>query len=703
MAQRIPLAALLALALVGVAQAQGSLEERLERLEAEVQRAEDVSALKRLQRAYGYYVDKGMWEDVADLFADDAVANYPAGVFIGMDSIRRHLYMNVGGGEMGRIGLGEGRLYNHMNIQPVVHLDPRGQTAKGRWRAFAMFGRLGGGATWAEGVYEMTYVKDGGTWKIDTLDYHSGFSAPYATGWVAPERPRQGGEGGRRKLAHPADRERSMPCEGFPAACVAPFHYANPGTPAGGHVWQTAAAEEERAAGEPLSRREARERAAALLHRATLLDDEQRIENLQKTFGYYYDRRLWDEVADLFAEDGTIEMGLRGVYVGKRRVREFLNLLGPQGLADGELNDHVQLQIVVTVAPDGRTAKSRSHSFNMTGEYQSHGEWSEGIYENTYVKEDGVWKIKSLRYFPTFISDYDKGWGADAQPAPTASAELPPDRPPTDVYEIYPQPHIPPYHYRNPVTGEPPRYPSGAGRPSDRAIAAVLAPVTGGDPPPARSDADAEALVAEAERLVQRVKDYHEIENLENAYGYYLDKSLWSDLAQLFAEEGTMELAQRGVYVGRDHVRDMLFALFGDEGPVEGRLGNHIKMQPVIEVAADGRSAKIRSRMMQQLSFGSRASMGAAVYENEAVKEDGVWKFARVHAYNTWTAGYDGGWIRSSTGRVPGPSERYPPDRPPTLRFPMYPSVYAVPFELPHPVTGRPVVDRVRTAAPPPG
>src|SRR5690606_3216222 len=126
MAQRIPLAALLALALVGVAQAQGSLEERLERLEAEVQRAEDVSALKRLQRAYGYYVDKGMWEDVADLFADDAVANYPAGVFIGMDSIRRHLYMNVGGGEMGRIGLGEGRLYNHMNIQPVVHLDPRG-------------------------------------------------------------------------------------------------------------------------------------------------------------------------------------------------------------------------------------------------------------------------------------------------------------------------------------------------------------------------------------------------------------------------------------------------------------------------------------------------------------------------------------------------------------------------------------------------
>jgi hypothetical protein len=31
-----------------------------------------------------------------------------------------------------------------------------------------------------------------------------------------------------------------------------------------------------------------------------------------------------------------------------------------------------------------------------------------------------------------------------------------------------------------------------------------------------------------------------------------------------------------------------------------------------------------RSRMMQQLNFGARASMGASLYENEFVKEDGV-------------------------------------------------------------------------------
>jgi acetyl esterase/lipase len=671
-----------------VAQDPAALEQRLDQLEAQVTAAEDVSAIKRLQRTYGYYLDKGMWEDLAAFYTDDAVTNYPAGVYIGKESIRRHLFMNVGGGELGEIGLPDGRLYNHMNIQPVIHLDPGGQTAKGRWRAFAMFGGFGGGATWAEGIYEMTYAKDNGVWKIKTLDYHSGFGASYATGWVPPE-PRPAGAGGRgpRNLPHPADRARDMPCEGFPAACIAPFHYANPGTPQGGHVWTTVDLP-------PASSRRPneRDRANDLAQRAMRLDDETQIENLQKTYGFYLDRRMWDEVAGLFAENGTIEMDVRGVYVGKPRVREFLSLLGPEGIGDGELNDHVQLQIVVDVASDGRTAKSRSRELNMIGVHESHGEWSEGIYENTFVKEDGVWKLKDLRYFPTFITDYDQGWANDAKPVPTASTELPPDRPPTSVYEIYPKAHIPPYHYDNPVTGKPPAYPAARGRPSDGAIAAVRAPVESNAGRARRQQArDVELLVAEAERQIGRVKDFHELDNLESAYGYYLDKNLWNDLATLFAEDGSMELAQRGFYKGRERVRGFLFNVFGKEGPTEGRLGNHVQWQPVIHVAPDGQTAKIRSRMMQQLSFGTRASMGASIYENEAVKENGVWKFSVVHTFNTWTAGYDGGWARSAGRGVPGPSETYPPDGPPTFVFQMFPTVYEIPFHYPHPVSGRQV------------
>jgi acetyl esterase/lipase len=689
-------AALVALAASGaifaVARAQApDLGARLDRLEAEIIAAEDVSAIKRLQRTYGYYVDKGLWEDVAELYADDAVANYPAGTYIGYDSIRKHLFINVGGSQVGENGLPDGRLYNHMNIQPVIHLDPGGQTAKGRWRAFAMFGSFGGGATWAEGVYEMTYAKVDGVWKIKTLDYHSGFGAPYTTGW-APPAPAASGSGaatpaprGPRNLPHPADRPRNEPCPGFPAACVAPFHYPNPSTPEGGRVWTTVDVPD--ATGRE---NDARDRTADLARRAQRLSDEQAVENLQKIYGYYLDRRMWDEVADLFADTATIEMGLRGIYVGKPRIREFLELLGPEGIGNGELYDHVQLQIVVDVAPDGSTAKSRSRELNMTGVAESHGEWSEGIYENAYVKENGVWKIQALRYFPTFITDYDKGWAQDARPAPTASTELPPDRPPTSVYEIYPKAHIPPFHYDNPVTGSAPRYPEARGRPSDASIAAVRAPVAGGSSGRERRPAarDVEALVADTEQRIGRVKDFHELDNLTSAYGYYLDKNLWDDLADLFSTDGSIELAQRGAYIGRERVRGFLFNVFGAEGPTEGRLGNHIQWQPVIHVADDGQTAKIRSRMMQQLSFGPRASMGAAIYESEFVKEDGVWKYSLEHAFNTWTAGYDGGWARSPGRGVPGPSRTYPPDLPPTFSFAMFPTVYEIPFHYTHPITG---------------
>ena len=664
--------------------------KRLDRLEAEIVAAEDIRAIEKLQRAYGYYVDKGMWEDVAVLFTDDAVANYPAGVFIGKTSIREHLFMNVGGGKVGDIGLPDGRLYNHMQIQPVVHLDPGGRAAQGRWRALALFGSYGGGATWAEGVYEIGYAKDHGVWKIRTLDYYSGFGASYQTGWVPPQSPRTGPPGGR-KLAHPPDRERKMDCDGFPAACIAPFHYENPGTSvAAANVWSTV---DDRPA--HTSGTSSAQRLAELAHRALLLEDEQKIENLQRIYGYYIDRGRWDEATDLFAMDGTLESGLSGVYVGKKHIRKYVGLAGPAGLGFGRMNDHLQLQTLVDVAPNGLTARARSRELDMIGTYGGHGTWMEGVYENTYVKQGGVWKFKSLHFYPTFITDYDKGWAQDAQPVPTASTEAPPDRPPTDTYEIYPKAHIPLYHYRNPVTGQTSHYPPTV---TPGAAAAALQPLGGKVRLPDVEDAD--AMLSSAARRIGRVKDYYELENLESAYGYYLDKNLFNNLADLFATDGSMELAQRGVYQGRERVRAFLLHVFtrdGKEGPVEGRLGNHLQLQPVIDVSEDGTTAKIRIRMSQQMSLGGRASLGGAVYENEAVKENGIWKFKVDHTYNTFSAAYQGGWANGASRGMPGPSPDLPPDAPPTQVFDMFPVVYEIPYHYVNPVTGSP---EMRTASP---
>lgn len=202
----------------------------------------------------------------------------------------------------------------------------------------------------------------------------------------------------------------------------------------------------------------ATERLAQLDRRAQAQQDERDIENLQRMYGYYLDRAEWDQLADLFASDGTIEFAQRGVYVGKAHVRKFLDLLGPKGPRAGHVDDHLQLQIVVHVAPGGRTAKLRARELTMGGDLGGRNHLSEGTYENDLVKQQGVWKLKSVHYYANLNTDYDKGFGKDAQPIETASTVFPPDRPPTEVYQAYPKAHIPPFHYPNPVTGKPVQY-----------------------------------------------------------------------------------------------------------------------------------------------------------------------------------------------------------------------------------------------------
>ena len=82
-------------------------------------------------------------------------------------------------------------------------------------------------------------------------------------------------------------------------------------------------------------------RVAALEQRKERIEDVNALERLQAAYGYYADRGLWDEAANLFADDGTIEIGLDGVYVGRERVRQYLRTLsgGRPALTDGELGE----------------------------------------------------------------------------------------------------------------------------------------------------------------------------------------------------------------------------------------------------------------------------------------------------------------------------------------------------------------------------
>jgi hypothetical protein len=199
------------------------------------------------------------------------------------------------------------------------------------------------------------------------------------------------------------------------------------------------------------------------------------------------------------------------------------------------------------------------------------------------------------------------------------------------------------------------------------------------------------ARIAATRLEIERARSYDQIENLHSAYGYYLDKNYYDDIADLFSKkEASLELAQRGVYVGQDHIRAFLHEFGGAEGPRPDRLQIHAQLQPVIHVSADGKTAKMRVRMMQIMGQAGRSgSWGGAIYENTAALEDGVWKLQHEHAYNTFNAAYEGGPAKAASGFLPGPNKKVPPDRPPSFVFKSFPAVYDIPIHYKNPVTGR--------------
>ncbi len=201
----------------------------------------------------------------------------------------------------------------------------------------------------------------------------------------------------------------------------------------------------------------------ALTARVEKLEGTRAVKKLQRAFGYYVDRGLWGDAADLFADQGTIEIGIDGVYVGKARIREYLQRLhgGQEGLIYGQLNEWITLQPAVSIAPDGRSATARWRDQGMLGQYRKHAEWRDGIYENTYVKESGVWKIRSLHLYVNFVAPYEKGWArlkpGEGLVRSEASKAFPPDRPPTASYQPFPDTQVPPFQALHPVTGKPVR------------------------------------------------------------------------------------------------------------------------------------------------------------------------------------------------------------------------------------------------------
>ncbi len=211
------------------------LEAKVQYLEKRLQTLEDTEEIKKLQRAYGYYLEHWMAEDIIDCFADgpDTELLVAAGHYVGKESIRDFFHHGKKGIEVRKA---ENKEFMHqvMQLSGVVHVAEDGKTAKGRWYGFganafpAPDNKINPG--WMNGVYEVDYIKQNGKWRMHKVHWCMTFHAPWRTSFVPVERIID------QTIDRPYKRNPELKPEGapeetlWPSGFICPFHFDHPAT-----------------------------------------------------------------------------------------------------------------------------------------------------------------------------------------------------------------------------------------------------------------------------------------------------------------------------------------------------------------------------------------------------------------------------------------------------------------------------------------
>jgi hypothetical protein len=203
-----------------------ALENQVKAQEKELTTLKDIEAIKKLQKAYGYYVEHMMAQEIIDCFSDspDVVLNWIEGQFLGKEGVRRYF-------DRWREPNPD-FLHQVMPIAGIIDVDPGGKTAKGRWYAFgAIFipGDTGVMRSFVGGIYENEYIKEHGKWKILKINWIIPYAVRIGEGWATPEQvaaPILKGEFRDPEPDIPFTKSDPRYVSGY----IFPFHYKHPVT-----------------------------------------------------------------------------------------------------------------------------------------------------------------------------------------------------------------------------------------------------------------------------------------------------------------------------------------------------------------------------------------------------------------------------------------------------------------------------------------
>ncbi len=355
----------------------------------------------------------------------------------------------------------------------------------------------------------------------------------------------------------------------------------------------------------PLRVRAAEEDAGRL---ARLARDVDRVESvravkrMQYAWALYVDLGEWDRAAALFTDQAELAHG-DDRFSGRAAIYDyFVRVIGKgaSGLPEKTVHAPFLMAPIVTLSADGNSAKGRWHAFSMRGSYGGDASWQGGIFENEYLRQDGVWRISKQIFAPTMLGPYDGGWRAFAPEMPLV-----------------------PYHYQTGDVGKP--FDLGAEVPAGAGEGAAL---------------------PELAARVQALRDEDAVRNLQNAWGYYQDFRMWDDVLDLFEPTGRVSIYGEGEWQGRQGLRSWLDAQ-GPAGLRYGEVNDRIQHDVVVEIAADGRTARARGLELGMLGENNdKAWWTLGRFDNLYAKRGGVWRIAHMRRAQWLKTDYDKGWAK---------------------------------------------------------
>jgi hypothetical protein len=175
-----------------------------------------------------------------------------------------------------------------------------------------------------------------------------------------------------------------------------------------------------------------KDQADRLSNQLGIHQDTNAIRTLHRTYETLLHTGMYGEVVNLFADDGEVSYN-GGLFAGKERgVRRLYCDHFRSGLSGKKIEpapgfelDSTQLQDIVEVAPDRKSARARfAYSMQAGAPIISDSQlvkmarlqgqgiikwWECGIHEVSYVKESERWKIKRLEYRVTAKANYAPG------------------------------------------------------------------------------------------------------------------------------------------------------------------------------------------------------------------------------------------------------------------------------------------------------